>query len=491
MPETRGDLPDSPLTDRHSLTQRVAAFIRQERLLDPGCAVFVAVSGGPDSVALLHLLSALEKTLPIARIIALHFNHQLRAEASDEDEAFVRLLSRRLGMECRVGGGDVRAFARENRLSLEMAGRACRHRFFQEALASGAADRVALAHTANDQAEEALLRLFRGTGPSGMSGMPPRSLQGIIRPLLFAWRREILAYLRTGGLDYREDVTNEEPCCRRNVLRLEMIPLIERHFHGRALDSVVRHTELVRAEESWWEAEMEARWEGLCRGHSAFRLDLDCPRLQALHPALQRRILRHAIQRLQGHLQRIHATHIEALRGLACGPPRTGHLDLPASLQADRASNLLIMSMKRPETLAFEDELPFEGTFSGPGDYRLGGWEWALRMVDPAESPLDPKGGASIKDPFVALMDAEVLVWPLHVRRRRPGDRFKPLGLHATQKLQDFFVNAKVERARRGRVPLLCDGEKICWVAGLRLDDRVKVTSRTRHVLEVRLRSRS
>ncbi len=477
----------------HSQTfpQRVASFIRDQGLLDPGSAIFVAVSGGPDSVALLHLLSAVQETFPIRRIIALHFNHRLRGPASDEDEAFVRSLARRLGLECRTGSGDVRAFAKANKLSLEMAGRTCRHRFFQEALASGEADRIALAHTANDQAEEVLLRLFRGTGPSGMVGMAPKSSRGIIRPLLFAWRRDILAYLHAGGLEYRMDATNEEPCCRRNLLRLEWIPLIERHFHGRALDAIVRHAELAREEESWWETEIERHWEGICREHREMRMVLDAPRLRVLHPALQRRILRRAIEKLQGHLQRLEARHIEALRHLASGPPRTGHLDLPASLQADRHSDDLILSLGGPSTPSGPVPGPNEGSFGAPGVFRFGGWEWTLRLLDRSDAPVDPKGGSSIENAFVALMDAETLVWPLHVRTWRPGDRFMPLGLQATQKLQDFFVNAKVERVRRGQVPLLCDGEKICWVAGMRLDDRVKVTPRTRQVLEVSLRSRS
>jgi tRNA(Ile)-lysidine synthase len=478
--------------DGHPLISRTAAFIHKERLIDPGCALCVGVSGGADSVALLHLLADLKETLEIRRITLLHFNHRLRGEASDADQAFVTSLAERMGMECLVGGEDVRGFAAETGVSLEMAGRMCRHRFFQEALATGSGDGVALAHTANDQAEEALLRLFRGTGPSGMAGMPPKTARGIVRPLLFAWRRDVLEYLEAGGHSFREDASNAVPSCQRNVLRLELLPLIERRFHGKVADAVVRHAELVRDEESWWEGQIQELWGCVCREHSQDRLVLDCGGLNTLHPALLRRLLRHGIERFQGHLQRIYAVHVEALQALACGSGGTARLDLPGRLRAVREGTSLILSCGGAEPGGAPSEPPLEATFNEPGEYRVSGWEWTLREAESGgENPGGSTAVGSDGSAFEAHMDADRLFWPLRVRSWLPGDRFVPLGLAATKKLQDFFVDAKVERNRRRQIPLLCDREKICWVAGLRLDDRVKVTPLTRRVLVVRLRSRS
>ena len=485
------DSSDSLLTASHALIRRTAAFIYEERLIDPGCALLLGVSGGPDSVALLHAMTTLTELLRIDRITVLHFNHRLRGHASDDDQVFVLLLSEKLGLNCLTGGEDVRGFADANGVSVEMAARMCRHRFFEETLAAGAGDRLALAHTANDQAEEVLLRLFRGTGPSGMAGMLPKNGRGIIRPLLFAWRSEILDYLHAGGYDFREDESNRESFCQRNALRNELIPLIRHHFHGRVQEAVVRHAELVRAEESWWHAQVEAHWSGVVREELSGRLALDCAALASLHPALQRRILRRGIERLQGHLQRIYAVHIEALRNLGLGAAGGAHLDLPGCLRAWRRGASLMLWVAATNGQSEAVEAHPATTFDGPGEYRFHGWEWALDFISPlVEHRVEGSGPNADDSVLVARMDADRLLWPLHVRTWVPGDRFMPLGLQGMKKLQDFFVDRKVERNRRRLIPLLCDQEKICWVAGLQIDERVKVTPHTRRVLVVRLRSR-
>ncbi len=485
------DASDSPLTACHPLIRRTAAFIHEERLIDPGCALLVGVSGGPDSVALLHAMTALRELLRIDRITVLHFNHRLRGQASDDDQGFVLLLSEKLGLNCLTGGEDVRGFADANGVSVEMAARMCRHRFFQETLAAGAADRLALAHTADDQAEEVLLRLFRGTGPSGMAGMLPKNRRGIIRPLLFAWRSEILDYLRAGGYDFREDESNRESFCQRNALRNEVIPLIRRHFHGRVQEAVVRHAELVRAEESWWHDQSEAHWSGVVREELSGRLALDCAALASLHPALQRRILRRGIERLRGHLQRIYAVHVEALRNLALGAAGSAHLDLPGRLRACRRGASLIVWVAQADGQGEAIEAHPAATFDEPGEYRFPGWEWTLSFVSSLGEQRVERSAPNAEDSvFEARMDADTLLWPLHVRAWMPGDRFMPLGLKGMKKLQDYFVDRKVERNRRGLIPLLCDQEKICWVAGLQIDERVKVAPHTCRVLVVRLRRR-
>lgn len=476
----------------HPFIRSTEAFIRKEQLVSSGCALLVGVSGGPDSIALLHALVALRTDLSVQRITVLHFNHRLRGEASDADQAFVTSLAAAMGLECFIDSADVRAVASAMGVSLEMASRFCRHRFFTQALAAGWGDRVALAHTANDQGEEALLRLFRGTGPSGMSGMAPKSARGIIRPLLFAWRRSILEFLQDGGHAFREDASNAEPWCRRNVLRLEVIPLIERHFHGRVLEAVVRHTELARDEECWWEAQLESLWTRVCVEHVNGRMALDGACLASLLPALQRRLVRRGIEKLQGHLQRITAAHVEAIRGLIIGPRGAAHVDLPGRLRAAREGSALILSLMEATEAENRLQPPLEATFESPGVYRLGEWEWSLRRIDAGaldcvKPPFDGMAGQALE----VRMDADTVAWPLCVRAWLPGDRFAPLGLGGTKKLQDFFVDAKVERARRTRIPLLCDREKICWVVGLRIDERVRVTPLTRHVLVVCLRYRN
>jgi tRNA(Ile)-lysidine synthase len=207
---------------------------------------------------------------------------------------------------------------------------------------------------------------------------------------------------------------------------------------------------------------------------------------------MQRRLLRRGIEKLQGHLQRIGAVHVEALLRLAARPRRAAQLDLPGRLRAAREGDSLILFLSESVEAPQQMGATFEATFERPGEYLSEDWEWSLRFMDARSADsLDSPDQDTAEGDLEARMDADSLLWPLRVRTWLPGDRFVPLGLQGTKKRQDFFMDAKVERERRTRVPLLCDREKICWVVGLRVDERVKVTPLTRTVLVVRLRCRN
>ncbi len=463
----------------HPFQRRVLHYIQQEQLAARGDVILVAVSGGPDSVALLHVLAALEESCGISRLAILHFDHQLRGPASTADKTFVEALAATFGLPVHASSADVHSYRREHRMSLEMAARACRHRFFREALTRFGANAIALGHNANDQAEEVLLRLLRGTGPPGMAGMLPKTADHLIRPLLGVTRSEILTYLEDQQLAFREDATNLDPAHQRNVIRHKILPLLEHHFHPRVVEVLCRHTQLAKAEESFWNELSATRWQVLCVSETPSRVVLDAERLLAAHPALQRRLLRLALDRLQGHRQGIQCTHLEALRRLLVrhGPGRSLHL--PRSLQATLDGPLLILSAQPPEAshTAVPALMPL---MEGPGTYQFPPLRLSLTIQDrpnPPEPPALPHAGGAI------FLDADKIRWPLFLRFWKKGDRFQPLGLGGTKKLQDFFVDLKIPRRARGRVPLLCDQEKICWVVNYRLDDRVKLAPQTRRVL--------
>ena len=467
----------------HPLQRRVLRFIHQEQLLVSPAAVLVAVSGGPDSVALLHLLASLRERCGIRQLTVLHFNHQLRGTASAEDQAFVASLAAALGLPLETATADVRAHHRQHHVSLEMAARACRHRFFQDALVRLAADAIALGHTANDQAEEVLLRLVRGTGPAGMAGMLPQTVDHLIRPLLEITRQDLLAYLQDHRLRFREDLSNLDPNHQRNAIRHEVLPLLEKYFHPRLSEVLCRHSRLAQGEESLWAEQAADLWRTLCAGETSSRLALDGQLLRAQHPALQRRLLRLAIERLQGNLQGIYCRHLEALRRLLERPSPGRSLELPHGLRATLEGPLLILSTEPrqvPPTTAqtYMPSMPAPGTYEFPAL----GFSLTIEHRPPTSAP----PSSSDADLSSIRLDAELLKWPLGLRTWEPGDRFRPLGLGGTKKLQDFFVDLKIPRQERCRVPLLCDQEKICWVVGYRLDDRVKVTSRTTHPLVIR-----
>ena len=247
-----------------SLPELAAGYIRKNSLISDRDHVLAAVSGGPDSVALLSILANLRDTLGIERITVVHFDHRLRGDESDADREFVRALARSAGLEFRCGTADVRALARSRKISVEMAARDCRHSFFMETAAVLNARKIALGHTANDQAEEVILRIIRGTGPAGIQAMSPATAEGIIRPLLFATRDSILEYLLDRGIEFRNDSTNFDPFCQRNFLRLKIFPLLREAFHPQIAETIARCADLAREEESWWASEIRTRWGDIC-----------------------------------------------------------------------------------------------------------------------------------------------------------------------------------------------------------------------------------
>ncbi len=465
----------------HPFQRRVLHYIHQEQLISGKAPILTAVSGGPDSTALLHLLVSLRDACDISRIVVLHFDHQLRGEASAEDRAFVEALANTLGVPFHSGTEEVRSYHRRRRISLEMAARVCRHRFFEDALDRFEAQAVALGHTANDQAEELLLRLFRGTGPGGMSGMASKTPAGLIRPLLFATRSEILAYLHDRKISFREDLSNRDPTHQRNALRHKILPLVEHHFHPQVVRVLCRHARLADDEESCWADQLENQWPAVCVAETSSRIVMRGPALLLLHPALQRRILRLALERLRGDLLGIYAVHIESLcRLLARGTPNRS-IRLPGGLLALVDGEFFVLS-KESGGASAEAPPVFSQTLPGPGLYRFPGFELRLGLM---EAPSWTGPGSFPETPDTIQMDAGAVQWPISLRLWKKGDRFRPLGLGGSKKLQDFFVDCKIPRHERGRVVLLCDREKICWVMGYRLDDRVKVTAQTKEILVI------
>lgn len=469
-----------PLPSSH-LLQKIQAYILSESLIRRGDHVLVAVSGGPDSVALLSALHSLREALGIAGLTALHFNHRLRGKDSEDDQSFVEALTRRLTVPLLCSQGDVKAHQRQHRISLEMAARDCRHRFFRDALVKLQAQCLAVGHTANDQAEEILLRLLRGTGPSGMAGMLPSTPEGIIRPLMGLTRQEILEYLGDCGLPYRDDASNFEPFCQRNMLRLEVFPGLESAFHGGIVATLSRHARLARDEEDYWREHIRGLWTILCREESSSRVALSFPSLAGLHRAEQKRMVRCALSKIHGNLQHIYAVHLESIVQWLPNSVSGQSLDLPERIRVSREGDRFVFTLGPPG--APECESPFEETLiPRPGIYELRSCSLEIVSEDRESQTVLPKPREDVTS---VRLDADQVRWPLTLRGWRPGDRFCPSGMRGSKKLQDFFVDCKIPRERRKQIPLLCDAEKICWIVGLRLDERVRVQNSTQRVLVV------
>ncbi|MEJ5349274.1 MAG: tRNA lysidine(34) synthetase TilS [Desulfosoma sp.] len=521
----------------HPFERRTLQFIQRHHLVDPSMIVGVAVSGGPDSVALLHVLLSLKKVLSYRTLKVLHFDHELRGEDSAKDRLFVLDLASHLGCKVLVGFGDVRRVQTRQGVSLEMAARQCRREFFLDFLSRGEVHRIALGHTADDQAEEILLRLCRGTGPSGMQGMRPKTSEGLVRPLLWAHRGEILDYLKAKAIPFRQDATNFRGFCQRNRVRLEVIPLLEEIFHPRIRETLCRHAEQVAQEEAYWENQVTQAWKELVCVQDTETVVLDVLKMRALPEALSIRVFQRALEKM-GYSFGIFAVHLRMLEGLLRRSSSGREVKLPSGIRAVKEGTTLVLTNRAPNTAflkrhefwapgryplqEFQGEIQieqailvddlvgtcpsFKGSMSGKGRADGGAWrdfEEGEKIEPTMHGHHNEKKGSGdvffriarfmdgrpgMEDAFTAVMDADTLRWPLVVRSFEPGDRFRPVGARGSKKLQDFFTDAKVPRSARRRVPLVCDQEKICWVVGHRLDDRVKVTERTQRILKIHWR---
>jgi len=456
------------------LVRKIYQTIRRERLFAPRTVVALGVSGGADSVALLRALHELADPLAL-RLTVAHFNHGWRGAESDADEAFVAGLAARLGLPFRAGRAA--AVAGANR---EAEARQARYDFLFSAAADAARETppgggepspaaVAVAHHADDQAETLLINLLRGAGPDGLSGMaaagpgpgkpaPGRPALRLVRPLLEITRAELRDYLGRLGQDFREDSSNQDPNFLRNRIRHELLPLLAT-FNPAIARTLGRTAEVMREEAEALSAFAKEWRDG--RGRGGARLDLrGYPDLPA---GLRRRVLREALRRLDPGLARIARDHVAALDRLALSPDH-GRLDLPGITAVKTYDDLSLTAAEAGPAVVGRsessgEELPLA---------RPGGLTWAGPR-GPVVIRAELTDDATVSDPFAAaLLDPAAIRGPLHVRSRRPGDRYAPAGMSGRRRLKDVFNELRVPPADRDRWPLVEDEGKIVWVPGMR-----------------------
>ena len=439
----------------------------------------VGVSGGPDSVCLLHVLNNLHAELNFSLHVA-HLNHQLRGKESEADARYVAGLARKLQLPATIESGDVKAYRVKHRLSLEEAARDVRYAFFADVVGSIDANKVAVGHTRNDHIETFLMHLIRGSGTRGLRGLRPvsRRLQDgrltVIRPLLEVSREETEGYCRQKGLAPRTDATNLLLSQFRNRIRHELLPLLEK-YNPRIDEALVRTARIAADDIAFLDAEAERVWKKVI---SVERDDiiLDKKVFLKLPVALKRHLLRAAIEKLIGNIKDIEAQHIERIID-SLEKPAGKTIILPDGITFNIEYDQYLLSTDVGGRSPFP---PIEGEFAVkvPGETKAGGWTVRAAMV---KKIMPPK----TEDRFVAYFDAEKVGKKLAVRARRRGDKFQPLGMDATKNLSEFMVDAKIPRAWRDNVPLVCSGEDIIWVMGWRISERVKVTDKTEQVLRL------
>jgi tRNA(Ile)-lysidine synthase len=495
----------------------VANYIDKHQLLPAHDEVIVAVSGGADSLCLLHLLHQLcgaGKRYPDVSLHAAHLNHKLRGEASAQDAATVTSIVASWGLPLTVGEVDVPALAREERRSLEDAARSARYRFLRE-VAHG--QPIAVAHQADDQVETLLLHFVRGSGLTGMVGMLPRQ-QDIIRPLLEVRHAQTVAYCQEHGIKPLEDLSNTDPRFLRNRIRHELLTLLESLNPG-IHSTLLRNASAIEVDVAWLEEQVDTCWPAVVVSERDDAVKLNIQVLLALPLSLQRHLLRRVTARLcdgQSPLEIRHYTLIELLLNQHHDrQERT--LDLPQGLRVIRNFNEVTFErltarrgryfadaqhkliaptadLSRPPPIYRPAEaawLPVPGRIEVPGTpwiavaelvpaelmekvrqaLRLENWPEVWRLLPPAR--------------HAVYIDRDVAGTLLQVCTRRPGDRMQPLGMQYEKKVQDIFVDKHVARRERESVPLFFTSSHCIWLAGVCLDERARLTSKTQRVVRL------
>ena len=463
------------------IESRVHRFIKEYGLVAGGEKVLVAVSGGPDSVCMLKVLNNLKEILKI-QLYAAHLDHCLRVGESDADAKYVGELTAKLGIPCNIEKRDVEHWHKQSKTSLEEAAREVRYRFLEEVARQVGATRVAVGHTRDDQVETTLMHYLRGAGVQGLRGLraaapiPYGNKEDgiwVVRPLLKASRRETAEYCQSHDLKPCCDPSNNDTKFLRNRIRLELIPLL-RQYNPEIDDALVRLADLAGEDADFIDEKASAACSAVATREGCLTC-LDSGKLRILPLALQRRVFRIVLEQSYGSLRDIEASHVEALVSLLFS--NTGKcVHLPGGIMATNERNRMVISGQDAPTCPWP-VLDQAYGLNIPGETRLPGWRVTADLIGENFYRED--------DIFSASFDLSRAGRQLTVRGRRPGDRFHPLGMAHSHKLQDFMVDSAIPRSWRDSVPIVCSPGQIIWVAGWRIDDRVKVTTGTDRVLRL------
>jgi tRNA(Ile)-lysidine synthase len=467
---------------KKTLEDRFLNNCRHHRPQHSGGRLLVAVSGGPDSVCLLHLIHRFRDTLGITPFAA-HLNHGLRGEDADADASYVKHFCADIGVPAFIDKRYVNTFRATSGLSPEEAAREVRYTFLTEAAATFGASRVATGHTASDHVETILMHLIRGCGTSGLRGLEAkgkwRSLDGklkldIVRPLLDVSRDETAEYCRQHSLHPRLDATNLETNTPRNRVRLDLLPQL-RLYNPQIDASLTRMAAIVGDDWKLLKDEAARHWRNIA-GLSANAVTLSRRELLAQPPAMRRMLLCISVEKLHGTLKDIEVRHIEEMMGL---------LRKPAGKRIDLPEGLIFTTDYDCYRLKYADttdktnpSLPDETALNIPGETVIPGW----RIIAEAGTADLPGGD----DVYTAILDGDKTGSNLTVRSRRRGDRFMPLGMKGTKKVSDFMIDKRIPAAERDGIPLICNENQIVWLVGHRLDERARTGNATRHFLRLR-----
>ena len=449
--------------------------MEKHRMIEKNEGIVIGVSGGPDSVCLLHLFWSIQKEYGL-KLYAVHLNHQFRGPEADEDEEYVQNICRSLQIPVFVFSKDVTVYAVEHGLSDEEAGRELRYHCFYEVLKKQDAKKIAVAQNMNDQAETVLMRLMRGAGIEGLSAMEYKRNNTVIRPLLDIERQEIENYCEIHKLFPRIDKTNLQTVYTRNKIRLELIPYMEKYFNKNIKATLCRTAKLLREDSEFINSIANETYHKIVRKTEKGLL-ISREGLMRQHHAIIKRVLRHGIKNLLGILKNVESKHIDNIIDFMGKGQVGSEINLPNGIVAllDYENLMLLYGPKRRQPQNFEYDVVIGESIHVK----------ELNSIIISRT-MDISQAEDIKSSrHKEYFDFGKINKGMIIRNRRSGDRFTPLGMTGTKKLKSFFIDEKVSREERDRIPLICDADEIMWIIGYRVSNKYKIDQDTKTVVEL------
>lgn len=462
--------------------ERVVHTIHHYRMITSGDRILVGVSGGIDSVVLLYILHHLRARLGI-EVCSAHLNHQFRGQEAVRDADFVRRFSEQLAVPCYTESRNVPEVMKQQKLSPQDAARQVRYQFFETLAREIGAQKIATAHTADDQAETLLIGLLRGVGTHGLGGVQPVLNGRIIRPLLTTTRNQIEEFAQAEHLEYVVDSSNTDRKYLRNAVRLDLLPMLQQHFNPSIVRRLAAYTQLFREDAAFIEQIATERFQVICKNVGETRkINLDLFANECI--TIQRELMYKTFESLTGTRQGLETRHVRAVIALFNRKAAGKQLSLPCKIVAYRSYEWGYLRKQREDS-AHIVVSPL--SIAVPGTTHFDRWRIETEITETIPARLTETRRSHGSEEVVQCLDYECLVAPLVVRYRLPGDAFRPLGMQGKKTIKKFFIDRKIPRDQRTSIPLLADANGIVWVVGLSIDDRVKITKTTRKVVICRV----
>lgn len=466
----------------NNLILKVKKYLIQQDFVKNGEKLAAAVSGGPDSVAMLFCLNELKEYFGFDLVI-FHINHMMRGEESNRDEAFVQKLAKSFHIPFYSTRVDVAKYQKKLKCSIQVAAREVRYFHLNQFAIRHLIQKIATGHTANDQAETVLIRMLKGSGLRGISGIPPIRENKIIRPMLETTREEIEQFLLQNQIAFLIDSTNLKNNYLRNKIKNKLIPSLENEFNPSIIRTLCRSSQIFKGEDDFLSELVHSEFKKLVLKSNREILIMDAAHFQTLHIALARRVILDAIYKFSNSGRHVSLNIIENILQVIASKISGKSISIFKGLRFKYQYNQIIFQSQEKD---FNRSPILQKKLVVPGKTKI--TEIAKEVVSTIIRKKElPREYKKIR-PFTAFMDYSVSGKELFIRSRKQGDRFSPLGLKANKKLKDYFIDKKIPREQRDTVPLVTNNDSILWIIGHQISEFARIKKNTADVLMIKVR---